>query len=267
MTITYLLATSLASGLGVLADLSPELDAFVSHDVKLHPDKFSIFASDFSRADKAKLRLYSTVHSSNESLHEAVDSEVLAGMNFKPPPGSPAWQRLHSSPSGNPLGDLLWKFEDTNSKSIRLRVGAGTVYVDAYLSYYGVRAAGRVTWEVQDHAADRVLVEDLARRIVGRTLAFERFAKVKDGTLPTNATEATDVSGKLFTSLPHWTSSQSLATTQERRVSRSGRARTRSRSATSGNRSVLTWSRSTTSSSSPGAGSLQPYREIARPPP
>ena len=137
--------------------------------------------------------------------------------SLSPDVNSPA-SILHQSLTGNPIGDLIWSFNGGTSKARKFAVGAETVHVEINLNYFGKTVNGKIVWDVREYSADQVLVEDIARRVLGRMLAFERFPVVRAGTLSANATEATDASGKLFVSIASWATNGNVEVNASRSV-------------------------------------------------
>ena len=215
-----LLVAAIATSLdyGVLEELSPELDAFTEKDIKLRTGRFHVFTSKLWRDDKASLSIVTSAFESSAHRKETVNAGWQDNMARPPRPGSDLERQIHTTLTGVPVGDTVWTFEDPESKSIMFSIGAETVQCSMQFYYYRSIVNGEIVYVFGNHAADRVLIEDIARRVLGRALAYERFPSVRGATLPTNATEATDTSGKVYVSLSHWATGQSLATSVERRV-------------------------------------------------
>jgi hypothetical protein len=197
-----LLASTPANDPGdVLMGLSPELDAF--HLVRRHVETPGRFVeATFLRNDHARLRIAAGAHESAVEREEIMrGSEKL--MMRRPPTEGPQRDELHSSYSGLPLGDLVYRHGTSGSPGLILTAGAGRVYVSVDFSYLVDVSSGRPRWHVGDTETDFALVEYLVRRVLGRSLALDRISRPELEAAAT-AGRATDNSGRVYVPIFAW---------------------------------------------------------------
>lgn len=205
------------SSRGVLDDLQPELAGFEPEYVRYLNEGLVVGGSRFERADLASLCIQSATSPSAEArIAKIIEFRrgTSAGITQPGLPGTPR----NDGFSGNPLGDLVGKAKDPTSKTLYFSAGAETASVTMQLIHLGTGPPGRVVWEVADEAADRVLLEDIARRVLGRMLAWQHFPAVKDGSVSLAATDLTDHHGKRFISISDWAQGQGLSAFFERKT-------------------------------------------------
>jgi hypothetical protein len=187
----------------VLSGLSPELDGF--HTVFAKPESESHFTeATLRRDDLGSLRISVSRHASASEREEKM-RRLESGMARSSDllPGSPSHRSIHSSLTGMPLGDLLYRFGAPAGGTVSYHAGAGRVTVTLHFSYNTDALTGTVRWQVGDAEADGVLVENLVRRLLGRSLALDRISR-PELEAAASAGRATDNAGRVYVPVFAW---------------------------------------------------------------
>jgi hypothetical protein len=203
---------------GLLDACDPQLQAFSPVYIRYAAQGSEIDAALLRRADEASIAVSSSVFPSQASRVNTISSQIEGSMQRRSRPGTASYDVIHRSLTGAPIGDLIYCFEDSASKHIQFSTGAEGCHVTINFAYKGTGRPGHIRWQVGDYQSDRVLVEDLARRVLGRMLAWQHFTQVRSGTATTATQFLTDAAGRGFVSVAHWAASHGATPQAERNV-------------------------------------------------
>lgn len=204
--------------LDALRDLRPEMDRLSVRNSGPQRMEFPSIEVGYLRDDGASFWVRTHRFKSLENRFGTILSAVESNMQgIKPGPDS----AVRKMPSGLPGGDQIYNWVyggGPHSKSSDLTVGVENVDVRLKVQYRNSVVNGERVFEIEDWARDKLLIEDLSRRVLGRLLAFEHLAAIRNNSLSANVSEVVDDSGKRFISLPNWASSNSVSQTPERKI-------------------------------------------------
>lgn len=207
----------LADG-GVLDAMHPDLDAFQVKYLRYAEAGGAVDDCVFRRGDGATLSVSSANYPSAAERRTRVTNGIAGSLQRRPATSSEEEAAMHRTLTGKPLGDLIHRFESPGHEAIRFSAGEETAEVGVTFQYKATGAPGHYIWQIGNYDSDRILVEDVVRRLLGRMLAWEHFHEVRDGLVTSSQSQVTDSAGTVYVSVADWTSTHGISFQRQRKV-------------------------------------------------
>ena len=199
----------------VSQDLAPELpDWQLKYS---HSNGRGSLEAMFGRMDNATISISTAVFDSAAKRAQNM-SAIEDNLQVRPAERTTEYKALRSSLSGNPLGDSVYKFENPTSGTIQLYVGAENVSASVTLRYRGSGKPGAIRWEIGDLQQDRIVVEDVARGLIGKLLASQHFPSLQKVSAGHESTKLEDRARNSYVSATQWATQRGLNPTSVRKV-------------------------------------------------